>query len=76
MMESSKTFATESLRLAREMLSDAELMLERDSLSLRRRPSVLRNVSRCQSGVARHADPERVSNSLRITRMGARYLHM
>lgn len=31
MTEPSKTFATESLRLAREMLSDAMLMLERES---------------------------------------------
>ena len=31
MMGSSKTFATESLRLATEMLSDAKLMLESDS---------------------------------------------
>ena len=31
MTEPSKTFTTESLRLAREMLSDAKLMLDRES---------------------------------------------
>ena len=31
MTESSKTFTTESLRIAREMLLDARLMLERES---------------------------------------------